>query len=228
MQSNPTSPLPDAPPLSFIGTWQARVGSIPGPIRRLLTYIGAFALALIVFAIVLLALGKDPIAVYKLIYNGTLADEYGRSEIVVKMIPFMLCALAVAIPTVLHAIVFVGDQESRVGEDNLELARIVGLLTEGQIEQTFVLLDFVTTAPGIADDLRAGDARRLTDRLDRAVRLDDTLSSILIVDRSGVVLAHTMPDKQLVGQSTAGWSMTPTPTSSTGCASPASAARPCR
>ncbi len=115
MQSNPTSPLPDAPPLSFIGTWQARIGSIPAPIRRLLTYIGAFALALIVFAVVLLALGKDPIAVYRLIYKGTLADEYGRSEIVVKMIPFMLCALAVAIPAQVGLVNVGGEGQIYIG-----------------------------------------------------------------------------------------------------------------
>ena len=48
-----------------------------------------------------------------------------------------VAALAVAIPTILHALAFIGDQERKVGEDNLELARVVGVLTEWRIEQTF-------------------------------------------------------------------------------------------
>jgi hypothetical protein len=61
-------------------------------------FLNALGLALIVFAGLLLVLGKDPIATYITIYNGTLGDSYGWGEIVVKMIPFMLCALATAIP----------------------------------------------------------------------------------------------------------------------------------
>src|SRR5690349_21214477 len=56
-----------------------------------------------------------------------------------------VAALAVAIPTILHALTFVADQERKVGEDNLELARVVGGLTAWRIEQTFVLLDVLTT-----------------------------------------------------------------------------------
>ena len=44
------------------------------------------------------AFGKDPIATYMAIFQGTLGDSYGWGEIVVKMIPFILCALATAIP----------------------------------------------------------------------------------------------------------------------------------
>src|SRR4051794_22076089 len=116
-----------------------------------------------------------------------------------------VAALAVAIPTLLHALAFIGDQERKVGEDNLELARVVGVLTEWRIEQTFALLDLVTTAPGFRADILALDARRLTDRLVRAVRTDDDLSSVLVIDRAGVVLAHSLDDKRLVGQSLAGW-----------------------
>src|SRR3954470_20148831 len=63
--------------------------------------IGAFLLsiimAMVVFAAILLLLGKNPVEVYTSMFKGTLATSYGISEIVVKMIPFILCALAVAI-----------------------------------------------------------------------------------------------------------------------------------
>lgn len=116
-----------------------------------------------------------------------------------------VAALAVAIPTILHALTFVADQERKVGEDNLELARVVGGLTAWRIEQTFVLLDVMATSPGLATEVTRGDAQRLTDRLNRAVKRDDDLTSIMFVDRDAQVLAHTMTDKRLVGQSVASW-----------------------
>jgi PAS domain S-box-containing protein len=112
-----------------------------------------------------------------------------------------VAALALAIPTVLHALVFIGDQERKVGEDNLELARVVGVLTEGRTDQTLRVLRVVTTEPGFATEVVNEDAGRLTDRLARAVSQDDDLTSMLIVDRDGRVLAHTMSDQRLVGQS---------------------------
>jgi simple sugar transport system permease protein len=61
-------------------------------------FVQAILLALLAFAVLLLVLGKDPIATYAAIFTGTLGDSYGLSEIVVKVIPFTLCALAAAIP----------------------------------------------------------------------------------------------------------------------------------
>lgn len=85
---------------SFPGmvAWQTQTARIPPPVRRLLAFVGAFFMAVILFSVVLLLLGKDPVAAWQQIYQGSLADDYGRSEVVVKMIPFILCALAVAIP----------------------------------------------------------------------------------------------------------------------------------
>jgi simple sugar transport system permease protein len=82
----------------MLTTWQTQTARIPLPVRRVLMFVGAFAMALILFSVVLLALGKDPIAAYEQMYLGSLSDDYGRSEVIVKMIPFILCALAVAIP----------------------------------------------------------------------------------------------------------------------------------
>jgi simple sugar transport system permease protein len=66
--------------------------------RDLLMFLLALGAALVLFAVLLLLLGRDPLATYQAIYEGTLGDSYGWGEIVVKMIPFMLCALATAIP----------------------------------------------------------------------------------------------------------------------------------
>lgn len=66
--------------------------------RELGAFLGAVAAALAIFALLLLILGKDPLATYAAIYAGTLGDSYGWGEVVVKLIPFTLCALAAAIP----------------------------------------------------------------------------------------------------------------------------------
>jgi PAS domain S-box-containing protein len=116
-----------------------------------------------------------------------------------------VAALAVAIPTIFHAFAFVEDQERKIGQDNLELARVVGMLTERRIDQTLMLLDLVVTAPELPADLASNDTAHLTSRLERAVRRDGDLTSILLVDRNGVAVAHTLADQRLVGQSLANW-----------------------
>lgn len=66
--------------------------------RELHSVVLGLVLALVVFAGLLLLLGKNPVTTYVAIFEGTLGDSYGWGEIIVKMIPFMLCALAAAIP----------------------------------------------------------------------------------------------------------------------------------
>jgi simple sugar transport system permease protein len=87
------SPVPASPALP----WSARVrrwlvGTTPG------SYGIALLLAFGIFALLLLLVGRDPVATYAAIFQGTLGDSYGWGEIVVKMTPFILCALATAIP----------------------------------------------------------------------------------------------------------------------------------
>src|SRR5258708_29191771 len=62
------------------------------------SFVISILLAMLCFAAILLLMGKNPIEIYVQIFQGTLGTPYGWSEIVVKMIPFILCALAVAIP----------------------------------------------------------------------------------------------------------------------------------
>jgi general nucleoside transport system permease protein len=96
--------------------WQTQiVENIPVPLRRIMSYVIAFLLALVAFSVVLIALGKDPIAAYQQIYQGSLADAYGRSEVIVKMIPFILCALAVAIPAQVGLINVGGEGQIYMG-----------------------------------------------------------------------------------------------------------------
>src|SRR5512135_3539463 len=61
-------------------------------------FFGLFILAFLVFAVLLLAFGKNPIKAYVDIFSNTLGSAYGFSEILVKMIPLTLAAVAAALP----------------------------------------------------------------------------------------------------------------------------------
>ncbi len=80
--------------------------SAPDPVRRraarglagLGRAAGLSAVALAVFAAVLVVFGKDPVKAYVDVLSSTLGSGYGVSETVVKMIPLVLTAVAVAVP----------------------------------------------------------------------------------------------------------------------------------
>jgi ABC-type uncharacterized transport system permease subunit len=90
MQTTVTADGARRTPLDAMRSW-------PGW-RELGAFMGAVLAALTIFALLLFILGKDPIATYAAIWAGTLGDSYGWGEVIVKMIPFTLCALAAAIP----------------------------------------------------------------------------------------------------------------------------------
>lgn len=83
------------------GWWSAAL--VPPVLRspralEVLRFIGALAVTVVGFGLLLLVQGRNPAQAYSDILGTTLGSAYGRSEVVVKMIPLMLCALAVAIP----------------------------------------------------------------------------------------------------------------------------------
>src|SRR5713226_753413 len=78
-------------------------------------FVASILMAMIIFGVILLLLGKNPVEVYVSMFNGTLATPYDLSEIVVKMIPFILCALAVAIPAQLGLVSVGGEGQIYIG-----------------------------------------------------------------------------------------------------------------
>ncbi|HRW06237.1 MAG TPA: ABC transporter permease [Caldilineaceae bacterium] len=93
--------------------------------------VAALATAMVVFGVVLLLFGKDPLQAYADIYSNTIGSRYGFSEVLVKMIPLLLCALAVLLPARL-GLVNVG------GEGQLYLGAWLatwGALTFGNVPQ---------------------------------------------------------------------------------------------
>ncbi|HET7421663.1 MAG TPA: ABC transporter permease [Candidatus Dormibacteraeota bacterium] len=82
----------------FRAPWAGGYRRLPPFVRETLRWIGWLAVALGLYTLLLLAYGRDPVQAYSDILSSTLGSTYGISEVLVKMIPIVLCALAVAIP----------------------------------------------------------------------------------------------------------------------------------
>ncbi len=81
-----------------------------GPALRLMTW-----LAFVLFGVILLVSGKDPIQSYQDIFVSTLGSAYGFSEVIVAMIPMLITALAVALPSRVGLINVGGEGQLYIG-----------------------------------------------------------------------------------------------------------------
>jgi general nucleoside transport system permease protein len=77
--------------------------------------VGPFVFGLALFAVVLLAFGKNPLRAYVDILGSTLGSWYGLSETLVKMIPLVLAAVAVALPAKIWLINVGGEGQLYIG-----------------------------------------------------------------------------------------------------------------
>jgi len=78
-------------------------------------YAMILAVALIAYAVVLLLAGKDPIKAYVDTFSFTMGSRYGFSEVLVRMIPLLLTAIAVALPSRLGLINVGGEGQLYMG-----------------------------------------------------------------------------------------------------------------
>jgi len=85
------------------------------PLRASARYAVVLGGALAVFAVVLLAAGKDPLKAYADTFRFTLANAYGFSELVVRVTPLLLTAVAVALPARLGLINVGGEGQLYMG-----------------------------------------------------------------------------------------------------------------
>lgn len=81
----------------------------------LLRYVAMVVLVLVVFGLVLLVAGKDPLRAYADAFGQTLGTAYGLSEVVVRMIPLILTAVAVALPARIGLINIGGEGQFYMG-----------------------------------------------------------------------------------------------------------------
>src|SRR5271157_1869736 len=75
----------------------------------------SLASALVLFSILLLTSGKNPLDTYTSIFGSTLGNGFGFSEIFVKMIPLLFTALAVALPARLSLVNVGGEGQLHLG-----------------------------------------------------------------------------------------------------------------
>jgi simple sugar transport system permease protein len=88
---------------------------LPPHAAVVLKWVGWLGLAFVLFALVLLIYGKDPLQAYANIISSTLGSTYGLSEVVVKMIPLVMLALAVAVPARIGLINVGGEGQLYIG-----------------------------------------------------------------------------------------------------------------
>ena len=95
-------------------------------LHAVIRYGSTILLALALFGVILLIIGKDPILSYRELFRATFGSANGFSEVIVSMIPILLTALAVSLP-------------SRIGMINVGAE---GQLYMGAIFATFAALTF--------------------------------------------------------------------------------------
>ncbi|MCX7039521.1 MAG: ABC transporter permease, partial [Spirochaetes bacterium] len=81
----------------------------------LVRYLLIIVLALAIFALILVAAGKDPLKAYADTFAYTFGNVYGFSELVVRMIPLLLTAVAVAFPARIGMINVGGEGQLYLG-----------------------------------------------------------------------------------------------------------------
>lgn len=84
-------------------------------VNNLVRYVMMTVLALLFFGVILLISGKDPLQSYKVIFTSTLGSAYGFSEVLVAMIPMLITALAVALPSRVGLINVGGEGQLYIG-----------------------------------------------------------------------------------------------------------------
>lgn len=105
------------------------------PIGAILRPLAGLVTALLIFAVVLLLFGKNPIQAYSDIFSQTLGSRYGLSEVLVKTIPLLLCALAVLVPARLGLVNVGGEGQIYLGA----WLATWGALTFGDLPQVVAL-----------------------------------------------------------------------------------------
>lgn len=99
--------------------WIQSVRRISLPQNKLLAtfvrYLLMIALAFLFFGVILLIAGVDPLQSYKDIFVSTFGSVRGFSEVIVSMIPMLLTALAVALPSRVGLINVGGEGQLYIG-----------------------------------------------------------------------------------------------------------------
>jgi general nucleoside transport system permease protein len=84
-------------------------------IRSAFRWAGWLGIVLVAFTALVLAYGKNPIDAYHQIFASTLTSGYGLSQVVIRMIPLLIAAMAVAVPARVGLVNVGGEGQMYVG-----------------------------------------------------------------------------------------------------------------
>ena len=113
-------------------------------------------LALVVFALFLLASGRDPVEALLKAWDGVIGSSLGLSEVGVTMIPLLLAALATAIPTRVGLVNVGGEGQLFVGA-----LTATGVALFFPVSQSWLMLPVMALAGGAGGGLWAATAALL-------------------------------------------------------------------
>lgn len=137
---------------------------------------------LLIFTLFLLIVGADPLRTYATMYSSALGDRYGISEVLLRAAPFILTALAAAIPARV-GLINVGA-EGQLATGALGTAAMAVLLADRF--PAFVTIPLLMVAGALGGAAWAGIAGGLRVRMN----LNETISTLLLNYVAVLVVAY--------------------------------------
>jgi simple sugar transport system permease protein len=149
---------------------------------RTLFWIGMYLAALVVFGAFTALRGADPFSMYHAMWDSTIMNAYGRGQVLDKAAPFILAALAVAVPARAGLVNIGGEGQIIIGAT---AAGGVALALGDQASGWPALL-FMAGAAGLAGAAWAGIAAVLK----LAGNVNEAISTLLLNYVGADVLAY--------------------------------------
>ncbi len=172
-----TIALPKRERLSWqVGAW--------GPLLR---WLGLLFGPMLIFALFLLAVGADPIRTYRAMYLSALGDSYGIGEVLLRAAPFILAALATALPARTRLINVGAEGQIAIGA----LTTAAAAMIMGDRFPAYITIPALLLAGAAGGALWAGIAAVLRVKMD----LNETISTLLLNYVAVLVVAffvHTL------------------------------------
>ena len=139
--------------------------------RNLLSGILAVLLALLAGALLILALGRDPVAAYGALFSASLGSTNGLAETAIRTVPLALCGIGIALA--FRAGVFNVGAEGQLFIGGISAA-YVGTLLDGQPQ--LLALSLMAVAAAVGGALWSGIAAVLKLRF----RSDELITTIML------------------------------------------------
>lgn len=171
--------VPVAPPLRTRLRRSAQPRRIAG---RTLFWLGMYGGALAIFGAFVATRGVDPLEMYRSMWESTLTGGYGPGQVLSRAAPFILAALAVAVPARAGLINIGGEGQIVIGAT---AAGGVALALGGSGSQITALV-LMALAAAVAGGLWAG----LAAVLKLKGRVDEAISTLLLNYVGALVLAY--------------------------------------